>query len=60
MLIQRHDGAGGKRAVLAEGEAHHLRVRRAEDGASVEVRDGAGLVGRGRLIQVGKSWEVDM
>ena len=59
VLIER-SGAAGRRVSLMEGEAHHLRVRRAEDGASVEVRDGEGLVGVGRLVLVGKSWEVDV
>ena len=38
-----------------EGEAHHLLVRRAEDGESVELRDGEGLVGLGRLVRVGEA-----
>jgi 16S rRNA (uracil1498-N3)-methyltransferase len=60
VLIERGSGAAGQRATLLEGEAHHLRVRRAEDGESVEVRDGEGLIGHGRLVQVGKSWDVDV
>jgi 16S rRNA (uracil1498-N3)-methyltransferase len=60
VLIQRSSGAAGQRGSLLEGEAHHLRVRRAEDGESVEVRDGEGLIGVGRLVQVGKSWDVDV
>ncbi len=46
--------------VLDEGEQHHLRVRRAEAGDSVEIRDGCGLVGRGRLVRAGKIWAVDV
>jgi 16S rRNA (uracil1498-N3)-methyltransferase len=60
VLIQRSSGAAGQRGSLLEGEAHHLRVRRAEDGESVEVRDGEGLIGVGRLVRVGKSWDVDV
>jgi 16S rRNA (uracil1498-N3)-methyltransferase len=43
---------------LDEGEQHHLRVRRAEPGEAVELRDGQGMVGRGRLVREGKSWSV--
>jgi len=60
VLIERGSGAIGERHVLLEGEAHHLRVRRAEDGESVEVRDGEGLVGLGRLVRDGKTWTVDV
>ena len=41
-------------------EAHHLRVRRARDGEAVEVLDGAGLTGTGRLVQVGWDWMVEI
>ena len=41
----------GARYRVSEEEGHHLRVRRAEEGELVELRDGAGLVGTGRLIQ---------
>ena len=60
VLIERSSGAAGQRGELVEGEAHHLRVRRAEDGETVEVRDGEGLVGLGRLVKAGKSWQVDV
>jgi 16S rRNA (uracil1498-N3)-methyltransferase len=60
VLIERSSGAAGWRGGLLEGEAHHLRVRRAEDGETVEVRDGEGLIGLGRLVQAGKRWEVDV
>lgn len=60
VLIERSSGTAGRRGSLLEGEAHHLRVRRAEDGESVEVRDGEGLIGLGRLVQAGKAWEVDV
>lgn len=45
---------------LDEGEQHHLRVRRAEPGELVDVRDGHGLVGRGRLVRTGKTWSVEI
>jgi 16S rRNA (uracil1498-N3)-methyltransferase len=60
VLIERNTGAAGRRGRLVEGEAHHLRVRRAEDGETVELRDGEGLVGLGRLVKAGKSWEVEV
>jgi hypothetical protein len=37
----------GERCRVSEEEGHHLRVRRAEAGELVELRDGAGLVGHG-------------
>ncbi len=43
---------------LAGGEDHHLRVRRASDGERVDLRDGAGLVGTGRLVRSATGWEV--
>ena len=36
---------------LPPDEAHHLRVRRAEPGEHVELRDGAGLVGDAVLLE---------
>ena len=45
---------------LLGGEAHHLQVRRAEPGESVELRDGEGLVGRGTLRRVEKTWSVEV
>ena len=64
VLIQA-SGAGalwtvGQRVSLAESEAHHLRVRRAREQEGVEVLDGAGLVGTGRLVKVGSDWAVDL
>lgn len=44
---------------LREGEAHHLQVRRATDGETVELRDGEGLVGVGRALRAGKSWRIE-
>jgi 16S rRNA (uracil1498-N3)-methyltransferase len=50
----------GATIVLDEDEAHHLRVRRAEPGMEVELRDGHGLAGRGVLRARGKGWEVEV
>jgi len=52
--------AAGRRERLDEAEQHHLRVRRAHDGELVALRDGAGLVGSGRIAVVGKAWEVEI
>lgn len=52
--------ATGRRERLDEGEQHHLRVRRARPGEQVGLRDGAGLVGTGRLVAAGRSLEVDV
>jgi 16S rRNA (uracil1498-N3)-methyltransferase len=52
--------AAGRRERLDDGEQHHLRVRRAHDGERVALRDGAGLVGIGRIAIVGKVWEVEI
>jgi 16S rRNA (uracil1498-N3)-methyltransferase len=50
----------GRREELEEGERHHLRVRRARAGEMVALRDGAGLVGTGRLAESGREWLVDV
>ena len=50
----------GRLAPLLEGEDHHLRVRRAREGDRVELRDGAGLVGSGRLRRDGTGWRVEV
>jgi 16S rRNA (uracil1498-N3)-methyltransferase len=60
LLLEREQAAIGQRGRVAEGEAHHLRVRRVKDGEIVSIRDGAGLVGTGRLVRVGKDWEVEV
>ena len=60
VLLQHGSGAAGQRGSLLEGEAHHLLVRRVADGDSVEVRDGEGLVGLGRVVRVGRTWAVDV
>jgi 16S rRNA (uracil1498-N3)-methyltransferase len=54
-------GAGvGRRERLDDAEQHHLRVRRVHEGERVALRDGAGLVGIGRIAIVGKAWEVEI
>lgn len=50
----------GRDGTLLEGEAHHLQVRRAEPGETVELRDGQGLVGRGTLGRAGRAWSVEV
>jgi 16S rRNA (uracil1498-N3)-methyltransferase len=60
VLIRRGSGAAGQRVSLDEDEVHHLRVRRAKDGEAVEILDGAGLRGTGRLVQLGKQWTVEI
>lgn len=46
--------AAGSRVALDDEERHHLRVRRAEAGEPVELLDGRGLVGQGRLVTDGR------
>ncbi len=60
VLLETGSRAVGQSGRLGEGEEHHLRVRRAADGELVEVRDGEGLVGWGRLVRAGKGWEVEV
>jgi 16S rRNA (uracil1498-N3)-methyltransferase len=60
VLIKRGSGEAGKRVSLDDGEAHHLRVRRARDHERVEVLDGAGLKASGELIQDGRQWLVEL
>jgi len=50
----------GGRVELDDREEHHLRVRRVTEGEEVEVLDGAGLRGRGRLVRTGKRWAVEI
>jgi 16S rRNA (uracil1498-N3)-methyltransferase len=52
--------AAGQRVSLDDNEIHHLRVRRAKDRESVEILDGVGLTGTGRLIQSGRQWLVEI
>ena len=58
VLVEQGQCAPGSRIRLIEGESHHLRVRRARLGESVDLRDGAGLVGVGTLTESGRDWEV--
>jgi 16S rRNA (uracil1498-N3)-methyltransferase len=61
VLIPADSGAAaGQRVRLDQDELHHLRVRRAKEGESVEILDGAGLRGTGRLVQSGKEWAVEV
>jgi 16S rRNA (uracil1498-N3)-methyltransferase len=60
VLLAPGGRAGRQAGTLADGEEHHLRVRRAREGDRVEVRDGAGLIGTGRLIQSSRGWEVEI
>jgi 16S rRNA (uracil1498-N3)-methyltransferase len=60
VLLPPGAGAQGQRCRLSEEESHHLRVRRAADGELVEIRDGAGLVGTGRLRAAPAGWEVEV
>jgi 16S rRNA (uracil1498-N3)-methyltransferase len=60
VLLTPGAAAAGERWRLSEEELHHLRVRRAADGELVELRDGAGLVGTGRLAGSPGGWEVEV
>ena len=65
VVIGPGSGAGalwavGQRVGLDEHEAHHLKVRRARDGETVEVLDGAGFTGTGILVQSGRGWLVEV
>jgi 16S rRNA (uracil1498-N3)-methyltransferase len=52
--------SAGRRGQLDDSEQHHLRVRRAQPGELVGLRDGAGLVGTGRLVAAARGWEVEV
>jgi len=60
VLISPGSALVGQRASLDEAEAHHLRVRRAREDDGVEVLDGSGLTGTGRLVRVGSDWMVEI
>lgn len=60
VLLDSTAAGDGRGARLVEGEQHHLRVRRAREGDRVELRDGAGLVGSGRLVRNGPGWSVEV
>jgi 16S rRNA (uracil1498-N3)-methyltransferase len=60
VVVKQGSGEAGTRVTLDEHEIHHLMVRRAREGEQVEVLDGAGLIGSGRLVQAGREWMVDI
>lgn len=60
VLIPPGSAVVGTRASLDESETHHLRVRRAREDEGVEVLDGSGLTGTGRLVRVGSDWMVEI
>jgi 16S rRNA (uracil1498-N3)-methyltransferase len=60
IVLLEPGGASGPAGRLVRGEEHHLRVRRAADGDRVELRDGAGLVGTGRLVRTARAWRVEI
>jgi 16S rRNA (uracil1498-N3)-methyltransferase len=60
VLISPGSAVVGKRASLDESEIHHLRVRRARKDDGVDVLDGSGLVGTGRLVRIGSDWMVEI
>lgn len=60
LLVPPGVGAAGRREPIDEAEGHHLRVRRVTEGERVALRDGAGLVGVGRLTAEGRDWAVDV
>jgi 16S rRNA (uracil1498-N3)-methyltransferase len=59
-VLVPHGVMAGRREQLGDGEGHHLHVRRARAGDVVALRDGAGLVGTGRLAVAGHEWLVDV
>jgi 16S rRNA (uracil1498-N3)-methyltransferase len=60
VLIPPGGWTAGQRISLDDNEVHHLRVRRAQDREIVELLDGTGLRGTGRLVQAGKQWSVEV
>ncbi|MGH7629643.1 MAG: RsmE family RNA methyltransferase [Gemmatimonadales bacterium] len=60
VLLERGGREEGLAGRLADGEEHHLRVRRASHGERVQLRDGAGLVGTGRLVRQREGWQVEV
>lgn len=50
----------GRREQVDAAEQHHLRVRRPREGERVALRDGAGMVGSGRLVPSGREWLVEV
>jgi 16S rRNA (uracil1498-N3)-methyltransferase len=60
VLLPPGTAVEGQRCRLSEEESHHLRVRHAAEGELVEMRDGVGLVGTGRLTAAVGGWEVEV
>jgi 16S rRNA (uracil1498-N3)-methyltransferase len=60
VLLPPGSGTSGGICRLDENEAHHLRVRRAQAGERVALRDGAGLMGSGTLARAGEAWTVEI
>jgi 16S rRNA (uracil1498-N3)-methyltransferase len=60
VLIEPGGELAEHRFGLVQEEGHHLRVRRASDGEVVEVRDGEGLMGVGRLVRTDRTWSVEV
>jgi 16S rRNA (uracil1498-N3)-methyltransferase len=58
VLVEPGTLAPGESLTLAEEEAHHLRVRRAADGETLRLLDGAGKVATGQLRWSGKQASV--
>jgi 16S rRNA (uracil1498-N3)-methyltransferase len=60
LLMPPGAAAAGRKEPIDETERHHLRVRRVAVGERVALRDGAGLVGTGRLAVEGREWAVEI
>jgi len=58
VLVPAGSAVPGAVLPLDDDEAHHLRVRRAEAGQEVELRDGAGMSGTAQLEREGGRWMV--
>jgi 16S rRNA (uracil1498-N3)-methyltransferase len=58
VLVPPGSARPGVTIPLDDEESHHLRVRRAEPGETVQLRDGAGLDGAGLLEASGRAWSV--
>jgi 16S rRNA (uracil1498-N3)-methyltransferase len=59
-LLVPHGVTAGRREQVDATQRHHLRVRRAAAGDRVALRDGAGLVGTGRLALEGRELVLDV
>ncbi|MGI9041155.1 MAG: RsmE family RNA methyltransferase [Gemmatimonadales bacterium] len=60
VLLAPGAAESGTPVPLDEAESHHLRVRRSREGELVSLRDGAGLMGTGRLVLLEKGWGVEI